>query len=137
MAIDVDDVCTEADLESHTLGRSNLQDIIPNDWLDETLGRKSAAQARQQVLTEILGMLRMRRPPILETQLADLTELKLCVCFGTLAMLYMGAATNEDSPYMKKAKHFYDRYKTERDALQPTVLLGATTSSLSFTMMRG
>lgn len=138
MAVDVEDVCTDDDLEAHTLGRSNLQDIIPNDWLDETLGRKSAAQARQHVLNEeVLKELRMRRPPILEDHLADLTELKLCVCFGTLAMLYMGSATNEESPYMKKAKYFAEKYKAAKAELQPTLLLGATTSSISFRMSRG
>ena len=137
MAIDVEDVCTDLDLEIYTVGRSNLQDIIPNEWLDETLGRKSAAQARQQVLSEVLSMLRMRRPPILESDLADLTELKLVVCFGTLAMLYMGAATNEESPYLKKAKHFSERYATERSSLQPTVLAGATASNISAWMSRG
>jgi hypothetical protein len=135
--IDVEDVATDTDLEVYTLGRSNLQALLPDEWFSETLNRKSGANARQQALDDILATLKQRRPPIRDTELADLTELKPAVCYGALAILYQGAATHEDSPHMVRGKSYASRFASEKQALQPSVMLGSTASSLSIRMSRG
>jgi len=135
--LDVEDVATDADLEDYTLGRANLQDLLPEEWLDEALNRKSAAQLRLRILEDVLTLLKQRRPPIRDTDLTDLSELKQAVCFGTLATLYQGAATHENSPHVARAKSYLSMFTAEKISLQPSVALGSTASSLSVRMSRG
>lgn len=129
--IDVESVCTDKDLEKHTLGASNLQAIIPGEWAG------SAAIARGDGLERVLTALKRRRPPIYEDDLADPTELKNATAFAALQTLYLGAITHEDSPYKVRAKHFGDRYSQEINSLQPTVHAGSTAGSLTIRMSRG
>jgi hypothetical protein len=137
MTIDVETVATDADLEVYTLGRANLQSLLPDEWFDETLNRKSAANARQQALDDILATFKQRRPAITDSDLADVTELKPAVCYGALAILYQGAATHDESPHLARGKSYASRFTSEKLALQPSILLGSTASSLSARMSRG
>lgn len=137
MAIDVEDVATDADLEAYTLGKSNLQDLLPGEWLDDAAGEKLATIARQRALDFVLSKLANRRPPIRENDLTDLSELKTVVCYGALEILYRGAITHDESPNAGRAKAFGQMFRSELDALQPTVREGVTASSLSFRIHRG
>jgi hypothetical protein len=110
---------------------------LPDEWFDESLNRKSCATLRARTLEDVLTMLKQRRPPIRDTELTDLTELKQAVCFGTLATLYQGAATHEDSPHVARAKSYLSMYAGEKAALQPSVSLGATSSNISVRLIRG
>ncbi len=138
MAIDIEDVCTDADLEKYTLGKSNLQDLLPDDdeWRGDT--GKTAAIARQRTLEVVLSSLARRRPPIRENDLSDLSELKTVTCYGSLEMLYNGAIRHEDSPNVGRAKRFGQMFRDELASLQPTVSQGLVTpSSLSVRISRG
>ena len=144
--IDVEDVCTDADLEGYVLGKTNLQNLLPEDpaWLtdpdadyDYDANPRVATIVRQQALDDVLEALAKRRPPIRETDLLDVTELKRPVAFGALHRLYTGQIQHEDSPNVAKAKHYCKAYEGAMAALQPSVLQGATASSLSVRMHRG
>jgi hypothetical protein len=144
VTIDVETVCTDADLETHTLGKNNLQKLLPNEWLADPdqpyhaeTNVKSTLIPRQHVLGEVLEHLRKRRPPIYETDLADVTQLKTVVSYGSLAVIYGGAEQYEDSPNAERAKRFQKKYADELSGLQPDVIAGATTSSLSVRISRG
>lgn len=137
MTIDIEDVATDADLEVYTLGKSSLQDLLPDEWLDEDTGVKVATLARQTTLDTVLSTLARKRPPIRSADLTDVTELKAVVCYGTMQILYSGAVQHEDSPNAKRAKHFGAMFRDELAALQPTVAAGVTASSRSGRLSRG
>lgn len=134
---DVDDVATDADLANWTGGPATLQGLLPEDWFEEGADRKTAKLARQVTLDRILVALKSRRPPILESDLVDPAELKMAVVFGALEMVYNGAVEHEDSPNQAKAKAFGRKFEAELGALQPSVLAGASASSLSVRISRG
>lgn len=136
MDLDVEDIATDQDLIDRLAGTSNLQDILPDDWLDQS-GNKTAKPARLAILGDVLKALTRRRPPVREADLLDPTELKDAVCFGALEMLFLNAASYENSPYPKKQKYWGDKYKSEVLALAPETRLGVTTSSLTARLSRG
>jgi hypothetical protein len=144
MTIDVEDVATDADLETYTLGKSNLQKLLPDEWLqdpdaeyDADENPRLATIPRQTALDVTLGHLRKRRPPIEAEDLADVTELKTAVCYGALEILYRGSIQHEDSPNVARAKSFGKMFADELTSLQPSVHEGSTASSLSIRMSRG
>jgi hypothetical protein len=138
MAIDVDTVATDAHLADHVMGASNLQNIIPDepDWQDDD-GQKTAKRARETALAIVLQALGRRRPPIFDSDLLDVTELRLAVCYRALADLYMGAAVHDDSPNLAKSKRFMSLFSDELNSLQPTVNAGVSASSISVRISRG
>lgn len=137
MTINIEAVATDADLEIYTLGKSNLQDLLPDEWLDETLGVKVATPARQRTLDTVLSTLARKRPPIRSADIVDVTELKAVVCYGTMEILYNGAIAHDDSPNIGRAKRFGAMFRDELAALQPTVAAGVTASSRSGRLSRG
>jgi hypothetical protein len=136
VSLDVNDICTDAHLEEYTLGRSNLTEIIPAEWLDGD-DAKTALIARQNALAFVLECLARRRPPIRESDLLVPSELKIAVAYRTLSMLYGGAITFDESPFGKQSKRFDALFTQEMTSLQPTVRSGTTTSSLSVRFSRG
>ncbi len=144
MTIDVEDVATDTDLEGYTLGKANLQKLLPDEWLmdpdeayDADTNFKLATIPRTNSLAEVLQAFRKRRPPIFETNLLDVTQLKQAVCFGALADLYTGAIQHEDSPNVERAKYYTKRFRDELASLQPDVQAGSTASSMSVRLSRG
>ena len=137
--IDVETVATDADLCAYTLGRSSLNDLIPDDeaWLASDGVSKSAAVARRTALANVLAALLRRRPVISEADLIDPSELRQVVCYGALEILYRGAIQHEESPNVGRAKSFAALYASELQSMQPSVRAGATTSSLSVRLSRG
>ncbi len=131
MTVAIADVCTDADLEKYLLGASNLTALIPDEW------EGVATIARQDALDRVLSSLARRRPPVRDTDIVDPTELRTVVAYGALEMLYIGAVTHEESPYMKLGKHYGQRFSQELNSIQPTVHAGVTTSSLSVRISRG
>lgn len=138
MALDVDLVATDAHLADHVMGKSNVDNLIPDEpeWLDEN-GVKSAKRARQTALNVILQSLARRRPPIFDTDLVDVTELRLAVCYRALADMHSGAADHDASPNLAKSKRFMSLFSEELNSLQPSVHAGATASSISVRLSRG
>lgn len=140
MTIDVEDVATDVDLTKYTLGNSNLQDLLPDEWAEDPLADplvKSAAIARSNVLREVLDALANRVPPIREADLTTPSELKTVVCYGTLAYLYNGAIRHDDSPNVGRAKRFSQMYADALAALKPTVLAGVAAPARTIRLSRG
>lgn len=140
----VNDVATDADLEVHTLGKTNLQKLLPDEWLtdpdanyDADTNPKLATIPRQQALDDTLVSLAKRRPPIRESDLVDVTQLKNAVVYGALAIIYGGATQYDDSPNVERAKRFRKLFEAEVAGLQPDVQLGSTASSMSLRLSRG
>jgi hypothetical protein len=128
--IDVEDVATEDDLAVFTLGKSNLAALLPEEW-------SSFEKVRQERLSYVLATLKKRRPPILENDLLYPAELRIVVCYGTLEIAYGGAIKHEESPNVARSKNFGKLFADALNALQPSVRLGSTASSLSFRISRG
>ena len=135
--VDVADVATDADLETYVLGKSALQDLIPDEWLSDDGTTKTAKRLMQVVLDDILQALESRRPPIRPADMVSYVELKGPVCLGTIERLYMGKATHDDSPNLKKSAAFGKQYSAAINSMQPRLRQGSTTSSLSIRLERG
>ena len=126
---DVNDVCTDADIENELSGSARLEDILPKDWVD-------AEQKRQVVFDRILSALKNRTPPITESSLADLSELTQVVAYGTIADLMFGSFTTEGDKFHIQAKHWDARYVQALNALRPTVTALETAAPWSITISR-
>lgn len=137
MTVDVEDVATDSDLEDLVLGKDNLQALLPDEWKDNETGEKTAKKPRQTVLNIVLNSLKKRRPPILAEELADLSELKMVVCYGALEIVYQGAVDHDASPNLVRAKRMGTKFADELTSLQPSIRAGATASSLSVRFSRG
>lgn len=144
MTIALADVATDADLEKYTLGRRNLQMLLPEEWAtdpeedsDDETNPKLATIALQTALDDVLKHLSRRRPPIRENDIVYPEELKQAVCYGALEILYRGAADHEDSPNYKRAKRYGELFAGEKNSLQPEVRAGSTASSMTIRMSRG
>lgn len=124
MALDVDQVCTDLDLEGYVGGQSNLQKLLDDDprFVSQDGETKTAKPTRARILGDILTTLKRRDPPILEASLADPKDLGPCTCYGTLEALYLGAAKFEDSPYIGLAKIWGAKYAAEQLALAPSII---------------
>lgn len=130
MTVDIESVATEEDLAVYTLGAANLAQLLPDEW-------SSFVTVRQERLNFVLSSLKKRRPPINDYDLADVTELKLVVCYGVLEIAYRGAIQHEDSPNVGRSKAFGKLFADELNALQPSISEGSTASSLTIRMSRG
>lgn len=135
--IDVDNVATDADLMVHTGGAAGLSDITPQEWFDVDGYTPTCRPARAQGLTDVLTALRRRTPPIRETELSDVTELRQAVVYRALEILYRQSVSHEGSPNQAKARDFCKLYTDEINALQPTTYAGTGSSGLGFRMWRG
>ena len=111
---DVDDVATDLDITDE-IGE------VPFGRLarDSSDGQK----ARQRALDDVLDKLRNRVPPIRETDLSDISELRFVVVYGAVARLYRSSMTTGDGSDVNSAKfQFYNKqYERRSDELRPTV----------------
>jgi hypothetical protein len=142
----VDTVATDADLQVWTGGKRKLQDLLPDEaeWFqtpasdyDYDGNPKVATIPRQRALDDVLVSLAKRRPPIRESDLLDVTQLRNAVVYGALAIVYGAAVQHEDSPNVERAKTFRKMFADEVAGLQPDVQAGATASSLTIRISRG
>lgn len=104
MTISVDDVLTEAALDEYLGGQLTATvNLMPAGWTD-------AEPARQWALDRVLQSLKRRTPPILEGDIADVTELRDAVIFGAASRLYDIALTSAgESEVMFHKWREYDR----------------------------
>lgn len=111
MAIDVDTVATDADLDD-LLGGQLLAHVrmLPQSWGD-------AKRARQHALDVTLEALVRRTPPIRTTDISDVSELKRAVLYGAAAKLYeVGLTTaNEGEVFHSKWQHYEMMFRREID----------------------
>jgi hypothetical protein len=132
MTIDVDDVCTESQLDEFLGGQlGGNQHLRPQAWT-------SAEPARQYALDRVVNALKRRTPPILEADLQDVTELRLAVKLGAAHHLYMLAASSGDSAelFAFKARDYGKEFDAEVNGLSPTLRGGARGSTYSFSIAR-
>lgn len=132
MAIDVDDVATESDLDDYLGGMLTEQmHLLPKAWSD-------SEKVRQWALDETLRMLSRRVPPIYEEDITRPSELKQAVVHGAAFRLFefgMSAATDAEvfnAKAVREEKRFYD----EIDSLKITVEDGVTATAMSFGVSR-
>jgi len=140
MTIPVASVATDADLEIYVGGVAKLQGLLPSEWLAEGApagGTKTATIALQAALDSALAALKSRRPVVLWSDLLDVSELKVSVCYGALEVIYRAGIEYENSPNQDLAKTYGAKFRAELAALQPSTRLGATASSMSIRISRG
>jgi hypothetical protein len=115
MAIDADLVCTDADLEGYTLGKQNLQNLLPEEWLKPDESEKTAKKARQQILNDVLK--KLAEAGVTEGEITDPTTLRNVVAYGTLWLVFLNAPLVEGSPNFKRSAEFKKMYDTELASL--------------------
>ena len=115
MTIDIETVATDGDLENEIGGPDALRNLRTE------LARSSTA--RRLALADVLLSLKFRTPPILESDIADPTELNQVVVYGALAKLYLQNVTTGDAEDVNFAKHklYEKQYSSRLYALRPTV----------------
>ena len=129
MTIDVETVCTDAELADECGGPVELARLIPK-------GTANASTQRAAALRDTLKSLRLRRPPINEGDLSDVTELRDAVTFGALERLYLLAMTTKDSVFGVKHEKYQKRFAAELASLSPTVGGSASGGGGSITIER-
>lgn len=114
MSINISLVATDADLATELGGAAALANILPADWTDAT-------QARQLALGDVLESLRRRSPPVLEGDLALVSQLKRAVTYGALERLYRMAMHSNDDVHAVQRKLYDERFRSEVLGLSPTL----------------
>lgn len=117
MTIDVEDVCTDAQLDEYLGGRLTATlNMLPTAWAD-------ASPAREYALRRTLLSLERRSPPIREADIADVTELHDAVVFGAAARIYDLSITSagESEVMFHQARRYEQMW---RDELANIVITG-------------
>lgn len=129
--VDVDSVATDADLVEELGDETILNRILPKSSKDSRPFRKKALEATTKALSR-------RTPPIRDSDLSDVTELRDCVVYGALARIYASNMTSgsEDALFTAKAQEWSDAYDNELEALQPTLGDEVRGPSMSITVHR-
>ena len=124
----VADIVTDTDL-SNEIGEDQFTALTPkvNDGLN----------ARQLTLDDLLDKIRNRVPPILESNLVTLEEIRIPCVYGAIARLYRKNMTTGDDVFSKKAKHYQDEYNSRVQDLRPTVTGGRRAAPGSIRTFRG
>ena len=114
--IDIDTVCTHAQLVAELLGDDHI--------LTQVLGDSQDSEAvRQRALEETIKRLSRRTPPVLDSELNDVTELRDCVRYGALWKIYFTAMTegDESALWTRKASSWKEMFLDEVAAVQPSL----------------
>lgn len=132
MTVSVDDVCTEAQLTLALGGQTaDSTGLLPRAWTN-------CAPARQSALDSVLARLRSRTPPIRDTDLADVTELRPAVIEGAKMHLYELAMSSaaDGALFLEKWRIAEKRFRAEMDGLSPTLIDGLRGPARSFSFAR-
>lgn len=131
---DVDTVATDADVNDFLGGQvfSQGSSLVPVDWGD------TVKIARQHAFDRALEALRRRTPPINEFDLADKTELKRAVIYGTAEHLYRLAmtSTGQADVFGWHAQFWGDKFEAEITGLTPTLSGGLRGTAASIEISR-
>lgn len=128
--MDVETVCTEAQLADYLSQLSAGQKLLPSST--------DSSKVRQQALDDVLAALARRTPPIREYDLATPSELKRAVQFGAeMWLLYGGLTTaSPESMLAFKYSEARKRFSAEIDGLTPTLVGGLRGNAFSFGISR-
>lgn len=130
MALDVDTICTDADLDLELGGQGLTKTgLIPAAW------GGSARVARQGALDRMLEHFARLTPPTLEEHLAEPSQLKRGVIYGASEHLYRLAATGTGSGelFYEMMKHYSALFTKEMENLRPKVTTGGDCSGRAVT----
>jgi hypothetical protein len=124
MTIDVDTVCTDAELDEFLGGAlTRTLNMLPGEWAD-------SEPARAYALRRTLQSLERRTPPVFEQDISDVTELHDAVVFGACARLYdLGITSAGESEVMfHQARRYEQKF---RDEVASLVLTGPTNERIA------
>lgn len=113
MTIDVDTVCSEAELDEYLGGAlTKTINLLPGEWAD-------SEPARAYALRRTLQTLSRRTPPIFEEDISDATELHDAVVFGACARIYdLGITGAGESEVMfHQARRYEAKWQSEVQSL--------------------
>lgn len=130
--MDVETVCTEADLATYLQGQLTAQTkLLP-------AGHADASAQRQRALNDVLKALVRRTPPIHEYDLAIPAELKDAVLYGAEMYLREFGLTNAspESAMFFLFRTAEKRFSAEIDGLTPTLAGGFRGNSSGFAISR-
>lgn len=132
MTISIDDVCTHAELVAHVLSSRALAELLPDE------ARGSSTQARQNALDAVLAALRRRSPPIRESDIDDVSDLRTAVILGAMRELHFAAivTASEGDRHWAKWKTYRDRFDDEISGMDIRVGGGAEGAPSSFSVER-
>lgn len=133
MTIDVSTFCTNDDLLDELGSRQELDRLLRAEdatSVDPTL------RIREAAYRDVIKSLARRTPPVFESSLSNLDELRDAVVYGTLARLYREAMTNENDVFGSKWKHWQKMFQTEVTHLRVTVASSASVDTLSISLDR-
>lgn len=107
-------VCEDVDLENEIGGSAALLALATPQL---------CRQARIGALDDVIDHLRNRTPPVLEANLADVSELRIAVRDGALARLYRQNMTTGDGEDVnaRKAKDYQAAFMSAVNRLRPTL----------------
>lgn len=128
---DVDTVCTDAHLAAELGGADPLANLVSS-----VSDRKAL---RTRVLDDVLFALENRVPPICESDLTDITQLRRAVTYGSLAALFRQNITigNRDDVASNMEQRYRAMYESHMNALRPTVNGGVKAGPSSIALFRG
>lgn len=106
------DVATDADI-SDELSAGELANVIDDGG--------DAEKVRQKAFDEVLKALPRRIPPIAESMLVDVTELKDSVVYGALSRLYLNASHGAGDTFHTKHRFWQRRFEAEVNGLVVTL----------------
>jgi hypothetical protein len=118
VTIDIEDVCTHAQLDDYLMGKLSAQvHLLPPTWAGDSV------LVRRQGLTDVLSVLRDRTPPIFENDISDPSELRQCVIHYAASRLYDNAMTSgaDAEVFHAKMRAEERRYRDRVNALRPTL----------------
>jgi hypothetical protein len=130
---DIDLVCTHADLIDELGSERALRQILP---VEPDNAEDPTKTIREQAYRDVLRSLLKRTPPILESQLSDIVELKSAVVFGTLLRLYRSSMSNPDDLFGTLWKEYESKFRSEVTHLRVTVDGVASVDVASISMFR-
>lgn len=114
MAIDVETVCTDAQIDTHLGGKLTASvNLLPTAW------EGTALPARAEALRRTLLSLSRRTPPIRESDISDPTELHDAVLFGSISHMFDAQITSgaESEVLYLQARNYEKRFERELASL--------------------
>lgn len=133
MAIDIDDVLTHDELDEFLGGQlTQQQALLPPSWSGDS------APARKHALARVLRELERRRPPVFESEITELEDIKHAVLYAAAAHLYrLNITEGGDTPvFAVQAKNFEQLFRGEMDSMQITVPGGEEVASAGIAVVR-
>ncbi len=120
-------IVTDSDI-TEEIGEDEFGNLAPsaNDGLS----------ARQLTLNDILNQLKNRVPPINESSLVDLEQLRIPCVYGAVARLYRKSITTGDDVFAMKAKLYTKLYDDRVSELRPIVTGGRVAAPSSIRTFR-